>query len=94
MRCLSWPEAGPRRPLLRPQPGRHDYSQLPLGKRLDAVHRLELGPFQRNGIQIVTPTGGVLDLRTMMGELYVTMQALHELERSRTIEHGHLEPRA
>jgi len=39
-----------------------------------------LGPFQRNGIPIHTPTGGVLDLRTMLGELYVTLQALGAAE--------------
>lgn len=42
-----------------------------------------LGPFQRNNIQIVTPSGGVLDLRTMFGELWVTMQALAAAEENR-----------
>lgn len=42
-----------------------------------------LGPFQRAGIRIVTPTGGELDLRTMLGELYVTMQALVAAEENR-----------
>jgi site-specific DNA recombinase len=42
-----------------------------------------LGPFQRNNIQIVTPSGGALDLRTMLGELYVTMQALVAAEENR-----------
>lgn len=42
-----------------------------------------LGPFQRRGIQIVTPTGGALDLRTFLGELYVTMQALVAAEENR-----------
>lgn len=42
-----------------------------------------LGPFQRNGIQIVTPSGGALDLRTMFGELWVTMQALVGAEENR-----------
>lgn len=37
---------------------------------------LILGPFQRLGIQIATPTGGMLDMRTMLGELWVTIQAL------------------
>lgn len=35
-----------------------------------------LGPFQRNGIDIVTPSGGRLDLRSFLGELYATIQAL------------------
>lgn len=42
-----------------------------------------LGPFQRNNIQIVTPAGGALDLRTMLGELYITMQALVAAEDNR-----------
>jgi site-specific DNA recombinase len=42
-----------------------------------------LGPFQRNGIQIVTPSGGALDLRTMLGELYVTLQAIVAAEENR-----------
>jgi site-specific DNA recombinase len=42
-----------------------------------------LGPFQRAGIQIVTPSGGALDLRTMFGELWVTMQALVGAEENR-----------
>lgn len=42
-----------------------------------------LGPFQRRGIQIVTPSGGALDLRTFLGELYVTMQALVAAEENR-----------
>lgn len=35
-----------------------------------------LGPFQRNGIRIVTPAGGEQDLETMFGQLWVTLQAL------------------
>lgn len=42
-----------------------------------------LGPFQRAGIRIVTPGGAELDLRTMLGELYVTMQALVAAEENR-----------
>jgi site-specific DNA recombinase len=42
-----------------------------------------LGPFQRNGIDIVTPSGGRLDLRTFLGELYTTMQALVAAEENR-----------
>jgi DNA invertase Pin-like site-specific DNA recombinase len=42
-----------------------------------------LGPFQRANIQIVTPAGGVLDLRTFLGEMYVTMQALFAAEENR-----------
>jgi DNA invertase Pin-like site-specific DNA recombinase len=39
-----------------------------------------LGPFQRAGIDIVTPSGGRLDLRTMFGELSTLMQALGAAE--------------
>lgn len=35
-----------------------------------------LGPFQAAGVRIVTPTGGELDLRTLLGELYVTLHAI------------------
>lgn len=42
-----------------------------------------LGPFQTAGIRIVTPSGGDLDLRTMLGELYVTLQALFAAEENR-----------
>lgn len=35
-----------------------------------------LGPLQRLGIQVATPSGGILDLRSFMGEFWVTMQAL------------------
>jgi DNA invertase Pin-like site-specific DNA recombinase len=42
-----------------------------------------LGRFQRAGIQIATPTTGVLDLRTMMGELYITLGALVAAEENR-----------
>lgn len=41
------------------------------------------GVFWRNGIQIVTPSGGVHDLRTMMGGLYVEMQARFAAEENR-----------
>jgi site-specific DNA recombinase len=42
-----------------------------------------LGPFQTAGIRIVTPSGGDLDLRTMLGELYVTLQAMFAAEENR-----------
>lgn len=42
-----------------------------------------LGPFQRLGIDIVTPSGGRQDLRTMLGEMYVTLQALFAAEDNR-----------
>jgi DNA invertase Pin-like site-specific DNA recombinase len=44
-----------------------------------------LGPFQRANIRIVTPAGGELDLRTFLGELYVTMQALVASEERRKL---------
>ncbi len=44
---------------------------------------LILGPFQRLGIDIVTPNGGRLDMRTMLGELWVTIQALGAAEENR-----------
>lgn len=50
----------------------------------DMVERASiLGPFQRLGIDIVTPAGGRLDLRSMLGELYVTMQAQFAAEENR-----------
>lgn len=42
-----------------------------------------LGPLQRLGVQIATPSGGILDLRSFLGELYVTMQALVAAEENR-----------
>lgn len=42
-----------------------------------------LGPFQRANIRIVTPGGGELDLRTMLGELYVTLHAIVAAEENR-----------
>ena len=42
-----------------------------------------LGPFQRAGIEIVTPTSGRLDLRTFLGEFHVVMQALVAAEENR-----------
>jgi site-specific DNA recombinase len=42
-----------------------------------------LGPFQAAGIRIVTPSGGELDLRTMLGELYVTLHAIVAAEENR-----------
>lgn len=42
-----------------------------------------LGPFQRHGVEIVTPSGGRLDLRTFFGEFYATLQALVAAEENR-----------
>lgn len=42
-----------------------------------------LGAFQAAGVTIATPSGGVLDLRSMTGELYVTMQAIFAAEENR-----------
>ena len=42
-----------------------------------------LGPFQRLGIDIVTPSQGRLDMRTMLGELWITIQALGAAEENR-----------
>lgn len=42
-----------------------------------------LGPFQQAGILIATPSSGVLDLRTFLGEFYATMQALFAAEENR-----------
>lgn len=44
-----------------------------------------LGPFQRNGIDIITPHGGRLDLGTFLGEFFVTMQAIVAAEDRRKI---------
>lgn len=41
------------------------------------------GALWRNGIQLVTPSGGAHDLRTMMGGLYVEMQARFAAEENR-----------
>lgn len=42
-----------------------------------------LGPFQRLGIVIATPSGGVLDLRSFLGEFWVTIQAMVAAEDNR-----------
>lgn len=42
-----------------------------------------LGPFQRLGVSIATPSGGVLDLRSFLGEFWVTVQALVAAEENR-----------
>lgn len=42
-----------------------------------------LSPFQRLGITIATPSGGSLDMRTMFGELWITLQALGAAEENR-----------
>ncbi len=50
----------------------------------DMIERASiLGPFQRAGIQIVTPSGGQFDLRSMLGELYVGLQAQFAAEENR-----------
>lgn len=50
----------------------------------DMVERAKiLGPFQRAGVRIVTPSGGELDLRTMFGELYATLQAIFAAEENK-----------
>jgi site-specific DNA recombinase len=41
------------------------------------------GAFWRNHIQVVTPSGGTHDLRTLMGGLYVEMQARFAAEENR-----------
>lgn len=41
------------------------------------------GVFWRNNIQVVTPSGGTHDLRTLMGGLYVEMQARFAAEENR-----------
>lgn len=48
-----------------------------LSRTDDLIERAQiLGPLQRAGVSIATPSGGLLDLRTMLGELSVTLQAL------------------
>lgn len=47
-----------------------------------------LGPFQRLGIQIATPSGGVLDLRSFFGEFYTLLQALVAAEDNRKRAEG------
>lgn len=48
---------------------------------------LILGPFQRLGIDIVTPSGGRLDMRTMFGELWITILAIGAAhERKKIVE--------
>lgn len=42
-----------------------------------------LGTFQAAGVAIATPAGGVLDLRSMMGEVYVSLQAIFAAEENR-----------
>jgi site-specific DNA recombinase len=44
---------------------------------------LILGPFQRLGIRLITPSGGEQDLRSFLGEFYVTLQALVSAEENR-----------
>lgn len=42
-----------------------------------------LGPFQRLGVSVATPSGGVLDLRSFLGEFWITVQALVAAEENR-----------
>lgn len=42
-----------------------------------------LGVFQAAGVSIATPSGGVLDLRTLTGELYATLHAIFAAEENR-----------
>lgn len=42
-----------------------------------------LSPFQRRGIRIATPSSGILDMRTMLGELYVALQTIFAAEENR-----------
>lgn len=50
----------------------------------DISERAEVfGPFQRAGVRIVAPSGGEIDLRTMMGQLDATLRALYAAEESR-----------
>jgi site-specific DNA recombinase len=42
-----------------------------------------LGPFQNAGIRIVSPSGGEIDLRTMFGQIDVTLRALYAAEENR-----------
>lgn len=53
--------------------------------RTDSIEEraLILGPLQRLGIDIHTPSGGRQDLRSFMGQLYVTLQALVSAEENR-----------
>lgn len=47
----------------------------------DMMERAQiLGPFQRLGIDIVTPAGGRLDMRSMLGEVWATFQAIAAAE--------------
>lgn len=42
-----------------------------------------LGPFQRAGVRIVTPSGGEIDLSTMIGQLDATLRALYAAEENK-----------
>jgi DNA invertase Pin-like site-specific DNA recombinase len=44
-----------------------------------------LGAFQRAGVSVATPGGGMFDLRSMLGELYVTLHAMFAAEERRKI---------
>lgn len=50
----------------------------------DMIERASiLGPLQRAGVRIVTPSGGELDLRSFFGEFYASMQAIVAAEENR-----------
>ena len=55
-----------------------------LSRTNDMIERAAiLGPFQRAGIEIVTPSGGRFDLDSMIGGLYVDLQARFAAEENR-----------
>ncbi|HEY4057669.1 MAG TPA: recombinase family protein, partial [Kofleriaceae bacterium] len=55
-----------------------------LTRTSDAIERASiLGPFQRARIDIVTPSGGRLDLDSFIGGLYVELQARFAAEENR-----------
>jgi len=68
--------------------GRFDVLVVVDVNRLTRTNSIEeraqiLGPFQRLGISIATPSGGILDLRSFLGEFWVTVQALVAAEENR-----------
>jgi site-specific DNA recombinase len=55
-----------------------------LTRTTDMIERAAiLGPFQQAGVDIVTPSGGRFDLDSMMGGLYVELQARFAAEENR-----------
>jgi site-specific DNA recombinase len=59
-----------------------DVSRLTRTESIDERAQI-LGPLQRLGIRIATPTGGILDLRSFLGEFFVTIHALMNAEDNR-----------